>query len=101
MGRLRFVRISGWLQRLGLAKKPAPALVCREVVELVTRYLEGAMPADERARFEAHIGVCPNCALYLEQFRQTIAATGRLREADVAPEAKEALLSAFREWKRS
>lgn len=98
-GRLRFVRISGWLQRLGLAKKPG--LVCREVVELVTRYLEGAMPADERARFEAHIGVCPNCALYLEQFRQTIAATGHLREADVAPEAKEALLSAFREWKRS
>lgn len=97
MGRLRFVRISGWLQRLGLAKKPG--LVCREVVELVTRYLEGAMPADERARFEAHIGVCPNCARYLEQFRQTIAATGRLREDDVAPEAKEALLAAFREWK--
>lgn len=96
-GRLRFVRISGWLQRLGLAKKPG--LVCREVVELVTRYLEGAMPADERARFEAHIGVCPNCARYLEQFRQTIAATGRLREDDVAPEAKEALLAAFREWK--
>lgn len=97
MGRLRFVRISGWLQRLGLAKKPG--LVCREVVELVTRYLEGAMPANERARFEAHIGVCPNCARYLEQFRQTIAATGRLREDDVAPEAKEALLAAFREWK--
>lgn len=99
MGRLRSVRISGWLQRLGLAKKPG--LVCREVVELVTAYLEGALAAEERARFEAHIGACPHCARYLEQFRQTIAATGRLREADLAPEAKDALLSAFREWKRS
>ena len=30
-------------------------LTCQELVELVTDYLEGALPAAERARFEAHL----------------------------------------------
>jgi anti-sigma factor RsiW len=97
MERLRFVWLGEWLQRLGLAKRPA--IVCREVVELVTDYLEGSLQGAERERFEAHLGVCPHCSRYLEQFRETIAATGQLREEDIAPEAKDALLSAFRNWK--
>jgi anti-sigma factor RsiW len=97
MEKLRFVWVGEWLQRLGLKKRPP--IVCREVVELVTMYLEGSLPAAERARFEAHLGVCPHCSRYLEQFRMTISATGQLRESDVAPEAKEALLNAFRTWK--
>lgn len=92
-----------WLRRIfrrqaQLATKDT-GLACREVVELVTNYLEDALPAADRARFEAHISACPHCTLYLQQFRQTIAATGRLQEEDVAPEAKEALLNAFRNWK--
>ena len=97
MEKLRFVWAIELLQRIGLVKRPA--IVCREVVELVTMYLDGSLAGAERERFEAHLGVCPHCTRYLEQFRMTIAATGRLREADVAPEAKEALLGAFRNWK--
>jgi anti-sigma factor RsiW len=70
-------------------------------VELVTNYLEGALPSRERLLFEAHLGACPLCARYMAQFRQTIAATGQLRDQDLAPEAKEALLGAFRNWKTS
>ena len=99
MERLRYVWVGEWLQRLRLMKRPQ--IVCRDVVELVTRYLEGALPASDRARFEAHLGVCPHCTRYLEQFRQTIQATGRLREEDIAPEAKETLVAAFRNWKAS
>ena len=97
MEKVRFVWLGELLQKLGLRKRPT--IVCRDVVELVTNYLEGALPAAERGRFEAHLGNCPHCSRYLEQFRQTISATGRLREADVAPEAKDALLRAFRDWK--
>ena len=99
MERLRFVWVGELLQRLRLL--PRPTIRCREMVELVTNYLEGALPAADQARFEAHLGVCPHCSRYLEQFRQTIRATGRLREDDIAPEAKEALLGAFRSWKAS
>jgi len=99
MERLRFVWVGEWLQRLGLKKRPV--IVCREVVELVTDYLEGRLAPADQARFEAHLGVCPHCTRYLEQFRATIAATGRLREEDLPPAAKDALLNAFRDWKAS
>jgi anti-sigma factor RsiW len=99
MEKVRLVWLGELLQKLGLIKRPA--IVCRDVVELVTNYLEGSLAGAERDRFEAHIGACPHCRRYLEQFQQTIAATGRLREDDIAPEAKDALLSAFRNWKTS
>lgn len=54
-----------------------PALTCKELVEIVTDHLEGALPAHERARFEAHLAECDGCATYLEHVRTTIALTGR------------------------
>lgn len=53
-------------------------LVCQEVVEMVTAYLEGALPRRDRRRFEAHLADCPHCAEYLAQMRATIRLTGRL-----------------------
>jgi anti-sigma factor RsiW len=74
-------------------------LTCKEMVELVTEYLEGAMPADERAVFEAHLAVCPGCTSYLQQMRQTIGMLGKLTEETVPAEARDELLSLFRHWK--
>ena len=76
-------------------------LNCNELVELVTDYLEGALPDAERARFEAHLGACDGCVAYVEQIRVTIALTGRLREQDVPPAALAPLLDAFRTWRTS
>ena len=75
-------------------------LSCREVVELVSDYLEGALPATTVARFEAHIAMCDGCDAYLHQMRATIDAMGQLREEAVPAETCAALLRAFREWKR-
>ena len=77
-----------------------PNLTCREFVELVTEYLEGTMPAEERARFDAHMAVCPGCQDYLDQMRQTIQATGHLSEESIAPATRDHLLTIFRDWKR-
>lgn len=74
-------------------------LSCQELVELVTDYLENALPADERARFEAHIGRCDGCTVYLRQMRQTIELTGSLSPEALSPEAERALLHAFRGWR--
>ena len=54
-------------------------LVCREFVELVTDYLEGALPDAERARFEAHLAECDGCAGYLEDTRASSARCTRPR----------------------
>jgi anti-sigma factor RsiW len=73
-------------------------LSCQELVELVTDYLEDALPPGERARFEAHIEPCDGCRTYLEQIRTTIELTGRVTPAQLDPAAEAALLGAFRDW---
>ena len=73
-------------------------LTCAELVELVTDYLEEALPAGERRRFEEHLAECGGCSTYLEQMRTTIAAAGRLREDELDARAKEELLAVFRSW---
>ena len=75
-------------------------LTCAELVELVTDYLEGALPADELERFEEHLVYCSPCVTHMEQMRETIDATGRLREDDLEPALADELLAAFRGWRR-
>jgi hypothetical protein len=72
---------------------------CRELVELVTAYLENALSRSDHMRFEVHISGCDACTTYLEQMHTTIRLTGTLRVDDVSREAEEALIHAFREWK--
>jgi len=74
-------------------------LNCRELVELVTAYLEGDLSSGERKRFDVHLSACDGCTMYVEQMRRTIELTGTLRLEDVSREAEEALLGAFRDWK--
>ena len=80
--------------------KSLPEMPCRELVELITDYLEDYRSPVDRARFEAHLAECEACRIYLEQFRQTIRALGRLPEEPLSPEARDALLDAFRGWSR-
>ena len=75
-------------------------LTCQELVELVTEYLEEALAPAERQRFEAHLADCAGCRTYLEQMRQTIQATGALREEDLEPATRDQLLNIFRSWKQ-
>ena len=74
-------------------------LNCQELVELITDYLEGALPPAECARFEAHLLKCDGCARYLEQMRLTITVVGRLTEETIGPAARTELLRLFRDWK--
>jgi len=80
---------------LGLKKAP----VCQEMVELITDYLEGALPRAQRRRFEAHLAGCEHCAQYLYQMRATIEATGQLRVEHLTPEMREEFASLFRRWR--
>jgi anti-sigma factor RsiW len=76
-------------------------ITCREVVELVTGYLDGALPAGEAEAFGQHLNFCEGCTAYVDQLRTTVESVGRVREQDVPPETRERLLAAFTDWKRS
>jgi anti-sigma factor RsiW len=76
----------------------AHMMTCRELVELVTDYVEGRMEAPVRERFEEHLDACPACRIYLEQMRATIATLGRIPPESLSSRAEEELLAAFRDW---
>jgi len=71
---------------------------CQELAELITDYLEGALPAVQRALFELHIAGCRDCTLYVEQMRTTIAVTGRIGAEDIPAAVEAELLAVFRTW---
>jgi anti-sigma factor RsiW len=73
---------------------------CRDLVELVTEYLEGTLPASDRLRFEEHLGMCPPCQTYLDQMRHTLRAAGSLTRESMSDNARGALLHVFRHWKK-
>lgn len=75
-------------------------MTCKELVELVTAYFERSLSADDQARFESHVQLCPGCAIHVEQMRQTIRLVGDLREEHVPAAAQTHLLQAFRDWKQ-
>ncbi|MET0601939.1 MAG: zf-HC2 domain-containing protein [Baekduia sp.] len=81
------------------AASPPGDLACRELVELVTAYLDDGLDASDRARFEVHIGACEHCSAYLEQMRVTLRVVGHIDPDELEPEVERELLAAFREWK--
>lgn len=80
---------------------PQEELACQAVVELITEYLDDALPADERMRLDEHLADCDGCTVVLDQFRATVSLTGRLAEDDVDrldAGTREELLGVFRRW---
>ena len=77
----------------------AAELTCKELVELVTDYIDGALPANELERFEEHLVYCGPCVTHVEQMRATIRAAGVLQEEDLEPAVADDLFAAFRGWR--
>jgi predicted anti-sigma-YlaC factor YlaD len=71
-------------------------MTCKELVELVTAYLDGALDADTHALFDAHLEYCNGCRNYLEQFRVTVRTVGRIRDDELDPAFRSRLLEAFK-----
>ena len=76
------------------------SITCKELTEVLTDYLEGTMPSEDRAVLEAHLVLCEGCATYVEQMRQVIRTVHALQVDEVEATAPDSLLAAFRAWKR-
>jgi anti-sigma factor RsiW len=74
---------------------------CQEMIEVVTNYLDDALPPDEQQRFERHLSYCAGCNTYVDQIRETIRQTGLLpREESLPPALRDEIVAQFRKWKR-
>jgi anti-sigma factor RsiW len=76
-------------------------LACRELVEIITDYLEGTLSERDRARFDAHLMTCAPCREYVAEMQATLRLTGRLTVESISPGARDELLRAFRRMKAS
>jgi anti-sigma factor RsiW len=81
-----------------LFRRRGRALVCRQAVELMSDYLEGALPAEDRQRLEAHLAGCPHCSEYLAQLRVTIETLGKADPDDLPEEALDEFVALYRRW---
>ena len=73
-------------------------MTCTELVELVTAYFDGTLPAEDRDVFEAHLAHCADCALYLAQMRMTLQLERKAEPLEERPEVA-GLLAGFRDWR--
>jgi anti-sigma factor (TIGR02949 family) len=74
---------------------------CQEMIEVVTNFLDGALPLEEQERFERHLSYCAGCSTYVDQIRETIRQTGAVpREEALPPALREEIVARFRNWKQ-
>lgn len=66
---------------------------CREVVDLLTEYLEGDLTPEEARRLEGHLANCDACSGFLASLRTVRAAAGTAKAADVPEDCRRALRS--------
>ena len=71
----------GTFDKLRDALRPY-TISCKRVNQFLADYLDDALDPATRERFEAHLRRCPNCCVYIDQYRST---TELVRE-DPVPE---------------
>lgn len=72
-------------------------VACRQVVEMITDYLDGALPVEHRSALEQHLVLCEGCTTFFDQMRTTIGMTGVLREEDVPDEVMAVVMRVIKE----
>ncbi len=75
-------------------------MTCKELVQLVTEYLEETLPPKDRRRLEEHLTLCPYCRIYMEQMRETVCLLGKMSEDSIPEDDKQKLLERFQNWQR-
>ncbi len=74
-------------------------IVCQQAVELMSDYLDGALPRRQRRRLERHLAGCDACTGYLEQLRATITLVGSATPEDLDPEVVDGLTEVYRRFR--
>jgi anti-sigma factor RsiW len=71
-------------------------VTCEELIEFLAAYVEGELAADERAAFDRHLSLCPDCVNYLDSYRETIRlGQAAMTESALAEQAPAELIDAI------
>jgi anti-sigma factor (TIGR02949 family) len=71
-------------------------ITCRELIDFLMSYMDGELPAEQRAEFERHLNACPPCRRYMATYEQTVQLSRQATAVESPPEpAPEALVQAI------
>lgn len=84
-----------------LWRRSPPTVICQQWVEMVTDYLEGALPPPLQEAADRHLADCPHCREYLAQMRRTVVLAGQVRDEDLPEDLLDALSRAFDDYRRT
>jgi anti-sigma factor RsiW len=76
-------------------------LVCQDLVELLTDYLEGSCDVATVQSLEAHLEECPDCREYVAQMKATIDQVGYVPLETLSPATQKSLVAAFRDFRQA
>ena len=48
-----------------------PVFACADGLDVMMEYLEGVLPAPDRAAVDAHLGGCPRCRAFVKSYLET------------------------------
>ncbi len=77
--------------------EPAGTAACPEVVDILSRYLEGDIGPEQCAEMDRHVSQCPRCRSRCDSLRSTLALCRRSAQGGVVPpDVQELVRSAVR-----
>jgi anti-sigma factor RsiW len=74
-------------------------LTCRELVELITDYVEGALDVEQHAAVARHLRDCDECLRYASQLQQTGRVLASMPADELSASDRAALVATYREWR--
>jgi anti-sigma factor RsiW len=72
----------------------APMPTCQEVIDFLMAYIDGELPPEQRAAFDAHLAACPSCVNYLESYKRTIRLARAIGPSEEPPAVPESIVKA-------
>jgi putative zinc finger protein len=73
-------------------------MVCAELVERVTEYLEGTLHEQDLLRLNRHLAACDSCESYVAQVKAAIRIAGALPGEELDPDTEAGIVKIYRSW---
>lgn len=74
----------------------SPITRCRECIDLLVDYLEGALPPERARALDLHLELCPPCVAFVRTYKGTVEVARTLPVEEIPPELIQRLIDFLR-----
>jgi hypothetical protein len=69
---------------------------CKEITDLMFRYLNHTLSPSVRRDFKRHLHICPDCVSFLNTYKKTASVTRSIRPEEIPPRLRNNILDFLR-----